>query len=317
MACVHFVAVTTEDSGVRLDRWFRRRYPTLSHNRLEKLLRTGQVRVDGQCIAAGYRLKAKQLIRIPPLLFVLLLQQDRVTRRYKRTSSQQSLTKQEITDLYACILYQDNLVLAINKPAGLAVQGGTAITRHLDGMLDFLRFEASERPRLVHRLDRDTSGVLLLARTLSAASILAETFRSHAACKTYWAVVAGVPPSASGRLSAPISKGGKFHRECVTTNENKGKIAITNYRIMGTIAERASWLELIPYSGRTHQLRAHCALLGTPILGDIKYGSKIISTFQALGKISSRYLYLHARTIVVPNPTGSGLLDITAPPHHT
>lgn len=313
MSSVQFITITAGDSGLRLDHWFRRQYPTLGYGRLEKLLRTGRVRVDGRRVGGGQRLERGQTVRVPPLSIKQPL--PPIAGRGDPRPAVAPPTAGEAAALRARVLYRDALVLAIDKPAGLPVQGGSGTTRHLDAMLDALRFEAPERPRLVHRLDKDTSGVLLLARTAAAAAALAEVFRSRVARKIYWAVVTGVPEAATGCLSAPLSKVPSRYGERVAVNENEGKAAVTNYRIMGTIGQKAAWLELEPRTGRTHQLRAHCAFLGTPILGDGKYGGA--AAFLPEGMVSRR-MHLHARTLVIPNPGGGGgLLRITVPlpPH--
>jgi len=211
--------------------------------------------------------------------------------------------------LQAAVLYKDADVLAINKPAGLAVQGGTGLDRHLDAMLDALRFEAAERPRLVHRLDRDTSGVLLLGRNARAAAELAEAFRRKDCRKVYWAVVAGVPKPASGRIDLALSKLPGRAGERMAPDE-EGKAAVTEYRVLDHAGKQAAWLELRPLTGRTHQLRAHCAALGTPILGDRKYGGQA-ATLPG-GEIARR-LHLHARSIALTRSNGQ-TLRITAPP---
>ncbi len=305
--CVQFVRVREEDSGLRLDRWFHRWHPMPSHGQLEKLLRTGQVRVDGRRAKAGQRLLGGETVRIPPHITI---REDSLRPGKKAVVP----PAQESAALVARVLYRDPLFLAIDKPAGLAVQGGTGMTRHLDAMLEALRFEAPERPRLVHRLDKDTSGVLLLARTASAAAVLAEMFRSHTVRKVYWAVVTGVPPHESGLLSVPLAKVcDRRGAQRVSMDKTTGKPAETGYRVLKTAACQAAWLELKPQTGRTHQLRAHCALMGTPILGDVKYGKT--PDFFLTDRVP-RYLHLHARAISMPTSAG-GLLHISAPlPSH-
>jgi 23S rRNA pseudouridine955/2504/2580 synthase len=210
------------------------------------------------------------------------------------------------------VLYRDEEVLAIDKPAGLAVQGGTETTHHLDGMLDALRFEASERPRLVHRLDKDTSGVLLLARTARAAAWLAEAFRRKETRKLYWAVVVGVPRPTEGKIDMALEKlPGRMGERVVPDEE--GRRAVTRYAVVEHAGKKAAWLALMPVTGRTHQLRAHCAAIGTPILGDGKYGG---AEAFLTGSGLPRQLHLHARRIRVPRPQGAWI-DVTAPlpPH--
>jgi 23S rRNA pseudouridine955/2504/2580 synthase len=206
------------------------------------------------------------------------------------------------------VIHRDDLVIALNKPAGLAVQGGSGTTRHLDAMLDALRFGATERPRLAPRLDRDTSGVLLLGRTARATAFLARAFQGHEAHKTYWAITVGVPRPERGRIDLALSKSGGKGFERMRGDEEEGKRAITDYAVVDRAGNKAAWLELVPRTGRTHQLRAHCAALGTPILGDGKYGGRT----AMLHGVETRRVHLHARAIEMPHPAG-GVLRVTAP----
>ncbi len=294
--------VTNDDAGVRLDRWFRRHFPNLSHGRLEKLLRTGQVRVDGKRARAGLRLAPGQVIRVPPLA--------QAEAPAPARTPPVRIARAEAGRLRAAVLHMDDDVLALNKPPGLAVQGGTKTARHLDAMLDALRFGA-ERPRLVHRLDKDTSGVLLLARSVSAARALTAAFRKRDARKIYWAVVVGVPRPRRGRIDLGLAKLPGRAGERMVWDMEAGRRAVTFYCVVEAAAKEAAWLALMPLTGRTHQLRAHCAALGTPILGDGKYGAK-----GAFLTGLNRKLHLHARSIVMPHPAG-GELGVTAPlPEH-
>jgi len=295
------VRVAADEDGLRLDRWFRRHYPELTHGRLEKLLRTGQVRVDGGRVKSGFRLVAGQTVRVPPL-----------GRPSNRAAPEKPVAAADARMLAARVLYKDDDVIVIDKPAGLAVQGGTGTHRHLDAMLDALRF-GGERPRLVHRLDRDTSGVLVLARTAQAAAKLAAAFRGRDARKVYWAAVAGVPHPSEGRIDAPLAKEGGPKGERVAVENEDGQRAVTRYRVADRAGKRAAWLVLEPETGRTHQLRVHAAALGTPILGDGKYGGK--GAFLAGGGIAPK-LHLHARAIRIPHPR-SGTIEVAAPlPEH-
>ena len=301
MSGVQTLQVAADEAGLRLDRWFKRRFPQLSHGRLEKWLRTGQVRVDGKRVKAGQRLEAGQTVRGPPL------------GEEKAPSSDQPkamrISDADRLDLEGRVLHRDDLVLVLDKPAGLAVQGGTNTDKHLDGMLDLLRFGAPDRPRLVHRLDRDTSGVLVLARTPKAAAKLTEAFRSKEARKLYWALVVGVPQIPEGRIDLRLAKLPGRAGEKVGVDEDEGKRAITLYRMVDRAGRRAAWLAMEPLTGRTHQLRVHAAeALGTPIHGDGKYGGKE-AFLEAPGL--SRKLHLHARAIRIPHPAG-GLLEVTA-----
>ncbi len=281
--------VAEDEAGLRLDRWFKRRFPHVAHAQLERMLRTGQVRIDGHRARAGDHLARDQVIRVPPLARAPAARGARPAAR--------APTADEVEDLKARVLHCDDHLLVIDKPAGLAVQGGSKTSRHLDGMLDALRF-GGDRPRLVHRLDKDTSGVLMLARTAHAATALTRAFASGQVRKLYWAVVVGVPAAAHGRIEQPLSKRFGAIGERMTVDE-AGRPAVTDYRVIERAGRRAAWLALAPLTGRTHQLRAHCALLGTPILGDGKYGGK--AAFLENEGIGER-LHLHARTIRFPHP---------------
>ena len=215
--------------------------------------------------------------------------------------------------LDGAILHRDEAVIVLNKPAGLAVQGGTATERHLDGLLDGLRFGNAERPRLVHRLDKDTSGVLVIARTTAAAAFLTRAFRERSTRKIYWAVVGGLPKLRQGRIGLALAKTPGRGGERVRPDTEEGRHAITYYRVIDSAGNQASWLALMPVTGRTHQLRAHCAAIDTPILGDGKYGA---TAAHLAGLPGSRCLHLHARSLSLPHPLG-GNLEVTAPlpPH--
>ena len=302
MTDVQTLIVSPEEAELRLDRWFRRHFPALSHGMLEKWLRAGNVRVDGKRAKSNQRLDAGQSIRVPPLpTGPAPVAEARPVAVDPRTARM----------LMDAVLYMDDDVIVLNKPPGLAVQGGTGMAdNHLDAMLDALRFDAPERPRLVHRLDKDTSGVLLLGRTASATAKLAASFKSRAARKCYWALVVGLPQYPQGRIDAPLAKLGGKGAEKVAVDEDDGKHAVTYYRVVDNALKRAAWLEMEPRTGRTHQLRVHCVLLGTPIMGDGKYGGK-----EALieGTGVSRKLHLHARAIRLPHPRTTAILEVVAP----
>ena len=293
MSGVELRAVTADEAELRLDRWFRRHFPQLSHGHLQKLLRGGQIRIDGRRAAAGARLAAGQRIRIPPLG----ASADAAPPGPKPAV----VSDADAARLRALILHQDDALLVLNKPAGLAVQGGTGTRRHLDGMLPALA-NGGERPRLVHRLDRDTSGLLVVARTARAAARLTEAFRQHRVDKLYWALVIGRPALPAGQIDQPLARQGER-----SAADAGGLAARTRYRSVARAGRIATWLALQPLTGRTHQLRAHCALLGTPIMGDRKYGGA-----AACPEGAPAGLMLHAREIRLPHPDG-GVLELAAP----
>lgn len=306
MTGVRTLEVGSDEGELRLDRWFRRHFPGLGHGRLEKLLRTGQVRVDGARAKGSTRLVAGMRIRVPPL------GEDAETAKPRdgRSSPAAKPDERAVAALRALVIHRDDDVLAINKPPGLAVQGGTGLTKHLDAMLDDLRFGARERPRLVHRLDRDTSGVLVLGRNAAAASKLAAAFRGRSARKIYWALVVGVPKPRQGRISLDLAKTATGRGERVTPGEDEdARHAVTDYAVLETAGDKVAWLALRPLTGRTHQLRVHCAEgLHAPILGDGKYAGK--AAFLA-GAPQARTLHLHARALEIPHPKG-GMLRLVA-----
>lgn len=300
------IHVTAADAGLRLDRWLRRRHPGVSLARLQKWIRTGQVRVDGRRVRGGERLRQGQSVRIPPAA-----DDGSVSAQPRRGPP--PLSSADVTALRDRVLYIDDQVLVIDKPAGLAVQGGTGVVRHLDAMMEALRLGADEPPRLVHRLDKDTSGVLLLARTPGAARGLARRFRMKDVRKLYWAAVAGVPDPPEGRVELALAKVAGRRGDRVTFLAGEGKRAVTLYRVVARAGRRAAWLALEPLTGRTHQLRVHAVALGTPILGDGKYGGR--AAFLSRVDIVRR-LHLHARALRIPHPDGR-LLTVSAPlPEH-
>ncbi|MFN0041910.1 MAG: RluA family pseudouridine synthase [Alphaproteobacteria bacterium] len=305
MAGVQTLAVAADEAGLRLDRWFGRRFPALTHGRLQKLLRTGQVRVDGGRAKAGQRLDPGQKIRVPPL------PADQAPARSPPCRSPAPVAARDAADLQARVLHRDDDVLVIDKPAGLAVQGGTGTGRHLDMMLDVLRFGAPERPRLVHRLDRDTSGCLVLARTASSAARMGRLFRGREMHKVYWALTVGVPQPLSGEINAPLAKDSGAGRERMAVDEG-GDRAITRYAVVEAIGRKLAWVALMPITGRTHQLRAHMAAIGTPILGDGKYGGPDAFLPELP---DAKRVHLHAREIRLPRPGGPLRVRALLPQH--
>jgi 23S rRNA pseudouridine955/2504/2580 synthase len=310
---VEQITVGDDEADLRLDRWFKRHYPQLPHGRLEKLLRTGQIRIDGGRAKANQRLAPGQIVRVPPLAATTSPAQPHKS----------VVSERDAAFVKSLVLYKDDELIALNKPAGLAVQGGTKTARHLDGMLDALRFDAKERPRLVHRLDRDTSGIMIVARTANAAARLAKAFQSRDMEKIYWALVVGYPRHPAGTISAALIKGGAPGQERMKWDDEGGKKAVTDYRVVATAAEKITWLELSPRTGRTHQLRAHCALIGTPIIGDAKYPGTLnpdpdqrVDLHDGLLADVADRLCLHAHALTIERP-GKKPLTLKAPlPSH-
>ena len=293
---------------MRLDRWFKTHYPGLGFGALQKLLRTGQVRVDGRRARSDARLEAGQTVRVPPQ--ATGAEAAPVTARTIRNEG-------DAQALRRMLLYEDDRLFVFDKPAGLATQGGSGVVRHVDGMLDALRNKKGEKPRLVHRLDRDTSGVLIVARTRGAAQKLAAAFRSRDTEKVYWALVKGTPRRPEGRISTWLARertpdGDRMR--VVEHGEAGADHAISRYRLIEAAGQRLSWVEFEPETGRTHQLRVHALHMGCPIIGDPKYGEHDPNwTFP--GGIQKR-LHLHARRLRIPHPD-RGTVNVTAPlpPH--
>jgi 23S rRNA pseudouridine955/2504/2580 synthase len=300
----HF-KVEADDDGIRLDRWFKRHLPDASFNLVSRWARTGQLRVDGKRATPGDRLEAGQEIRVPPAD-----SEAAVTGKPART--RRELTDQEIDFAKDMVIHRDDAAVVLNKPAGLATQGGTKTENHVDGLLDALTFGLDSRPKLVHRLDKDTSGVLLVARTPRAAGHFAKAFSSRTARKVYWALVVGVPSIYDGFIDLPLAKQPGSGGEKMHVDEKEGLSARTRYRVVERAGNACAWVELQPYTGRTHQLRVHMAAIGHPIVGDGKYGGK--DAFLT-GTIS-RKMHLHARRLRIDHPKGHQI-DITAdlPPH--
>jgi 23S rRNA pseudouridine955/2504/2580 synthase len=297
--------ITEDEEGVRLDRWFRRHYPALSHIQLEKLLRKGEVRLDGKRAKASDRLRSGQTMRLPPQILHL-----------PATAAAAHPPAQDAGLIRSLILHADNQVFVLNKPSGLATQGGSGLTRHVDGMLDALSEGRRQRPRLVHRLDRDTSGVLVIARTVPAAASLAEALRRRDASKIYWALVVGIPKPQTGTIKLALAKrslsGGEERMVATERHADDAKAAVTDYRVLGVAGRSYAWLAVKPVTGRTHQIRAHLAAIGHPIVGDHKYGG---SAAAGSGEILDR-LHLHARSIDITHPAGGRLqVEAPLPPH--
>jgi 23S rRNA pseudouridine955/2504/2580 synthase len=299
---VQNVAVTADEAGMRVDRFFEARFPGLSFSHIQRVIRKGEVRVNGKRTEPKNRLEAGQTVRIPPLK----LDQPKPRAPGSEADEKTRAFLKSIT------LYEDADVLVLNKPMGLAVQGGSGTTRHLDGMLEVLRDAHGQRPRLVHRLDKDTAGCLLVAKTRFAASALAQTFRSRSARKVYWALVAGVPKVPQGRISTFLAKEEREDESVmrIAQHGDRGAShAVTYYAVVDTSGPLLSWISLKPVTGRTHQLRAHMDHINHPIVGDPKYFAR--ENWELPGGMQNK-LHLMARRIAVPHPRG-GVIDVTAP----
>jgi 23S rRNA pseudouridine955/2504/2580 synthase len=306
MSSVETRTVDRDEAGMRLDRWFKLHFPGLGFGHLQKLLRSGQIRVNGGRVETSTRLAAGQQVRVPPL-------QVGDTRAGAPAAVRRSGDREV---LEAAILHEDQHVLVLNKPAGLAVQGGSGVTRHVDAMLESFTDRHGRKPKLVHRLDRDTAGVLVVGRTRTAAAALAHSFKARETRKIYWALVAGVPRPPIGRVSTFLAKeeGPEGDRMRVARHGDRGADhAVTQYALADQAGQKLAWLAMRPITGRTHQLRAHAAHMGHPIIGDPKYFN--IENWELPGGIQNR-LHLLARRIIIPHPDG-GTLDVTAPlpPH--
>jgi 23S rRNA pseudouridine955/2504/2580 synthase len=299
--------IKPEEDGLRLDRWFQRHYPQLTHGRLEKLLRTGQVRVDGARVKANHRVVGGETVRVPPLPKVEApaIEKPKV-----------EITAKDRTFIQSLVIHRDSDVIVLNKPAGIAVQGGTKTERHIDGLLPGLVEEGEERPRLVHRLDRDTSGVLVVAANARAAAALAQAFRHRDTRKIYWALTTGVPTPRRGKIDGALIKraaadGRERVRIAEEGDEDDAKNAVTLFDMLDHVTTMA-WVALMPLTGRTHQLRAHMAAIDTPIMGDPKYGKE---PARSHGEIPKK-LMLHARSLRIRHPRGTWLeVSAALPPH--
>jgi len=305
-APVETIQVKRDESGLRLDRWFKIHFPEISHGYLQKLLRTGQVRVEGKRVEGNTRLDAGQQIRVPA-----------VARNKPKSRDEAPVPSAPPADrklIEASILFEDDDVLVLNKPFGIAVQGGTGTARHIDGILAGMADRFGGRPRLVHRLDRDTTGVLLVAKTRDAAAKLGRTFQTRSAAKTYWALVKSVPKPAQGRIEAALVKAsgpdGDRVRKAQPGEQAEAMHATTHYSVIDKAATQVSWVSLKPVTGRQHQLRAHMHMIGHPIVGDVKYGGGNVLIDSGI----DTKLHLHARRLIIPHPRpGSPRIDVTAP----
>ncbi len=304
--------VSEDEAEIRLDRWFRRHFPGLTQVAIQKLCRTGQIRVDGKRVETSVRLMSGQSVRVPPL-------PESPAEERPRPSLDPALGR----EVEGMVLYRDARLIVLNKPPGLPTQGGPGIHKHLDMMLEGLRGDSADRPRLVHRLDRDTSGVIVVARTPGIAAKLAAAFRTRAVEKIYWAIVAGRPVPVEGRIDLELARVDGYRGERVAVAgpyDDKTARAITDFTTRDHAARKLAWLELKPLTGRTHQLRVSCAAIGAPILGDEPYGRERPS-HEGGGNTAfveglSRQLHLHARRLALPHPDGGTLVvEAPLPPH--
>ncbi|MDX1781865.1 MAG: RluA family pseudouridine synthase [Thalassovita sp.] len=325
MSGVQTITVGPDDGDQRLDRWLKRQFPHVPQGRIEKMCRKGELRVDGGRVKASTRLQTGQQVRIPPLPDPGKTEQKAPPKPKVSTADEKMIQ--------SCVIYRDDHIIAINKPAGLPTQGGSKQTRHVDGLAEALKFGLEEKPRLVHRLDKDTSGVLLLARTRAVAQALTAAIRHKETRKIYWSLVAGVPTPYLGEIKYGLVKAPGHGRKgegekmiCVHPRDIDktpgAKRAHTLYATLYRVAGRAAWVAMEPITGRTHQLRAHMAEIGHPIIGDGKYGGSGQENLgdgwgAQLGGIISKKLHLHARSMTFMHPVTKKVITVTAPlPEH-
>ena len=324
MSRVQKITVKEEEEDQRLDRWLKKKFPNLKQPHIEKICRKGDLRLDGRRVKASTRIETGQVVRIPPI---------NENENIRPKNSKQVISDSDAKMLMGSVLYKDEHLIVINKPPGLPVQGGTGQLKHLDGMSEVLKFGYPDKPRLVHRLDKDTSGVLLLARSAQAAKYLTAAFRHRETRKIYWAAVAGVPAIKTGTIKyglvkmkghGPDGMGEKM--KCLHPDEvaqiDNAKRATTDYTIIDNAGQRVAWLALVPITGRTHQLRAHVAELGHPIVGDGKYGTNSQINEgdgwgSQLGGEISRKLHLHSKSLSFVHPFTKKMVNFSAPlPEH-
>lgn len=309
---IRLINVKNDDDGQRLDRWLKKHVPDMPYVLAQKLLRKGAIRVDGKRVKTDTKLVGGQEVKIPAF-------ETGGVKSQKRPENKRKLSAEDAAFIRSLVIYDDGDVIALNKPYGIATQGGTGQKRHIDGMLDALKNEEGVEPRLVHRLDKDTSGVLLLARSAKVARELGASFKGRDVRKIYWAIVKPCPDMFTGTIKAPIAKAGGAGREKMIVNEEEGKFAATDYSVIENANREAAFVAFWPRTGRTHQIRIHAQVMGCPILGDYKYKriedpeSKRVEA-DLDGMDIAKRLHLHARRLVLPHPVKPGkVIDITAP----
>jgi len=306
MSGVQQIEVSAGEADSRLDRWFKRHFPHIAHGRVEKLLRTGQLRVNGKRAKGNYRLSVGELIRVPPL------------PEPSEVKAKRPVSADDVMFMRGLIIHEDGDMFVLNKPHGLAVQGGSKTTRHIDGLLAAL----GEGCRLVHRLDRDTTGILVIAKSVKAAAWLGKSFQSRKAEKIYWGLTNGIVKPLEGEIKGYMAKGrldnrfgnkhmGKEVMQAVRHGAPGAKHARTLYQTVSQAGQKAGWVVMQPLTGRTHQLRLHMQLLGAPLLGDRRY-----MTDRPAPSGLDEKLQLHARELSLPRQNGE-MIRLTAPlPDH-
>ncbi|MGR3590382.1 MAG: RluA family pseudouridine synthase [Limimaricola soesokkakensis] len=325
MSGVQTITVGADEGDQRLDRWLKRRFPHLVQTRIEKMCRKGELRVEGGRVKPATRLEVGQSVRVPPI--------PEAHEVESRPVDRSQISKKDAEMIRGCVIYRDDHIIAINKPAGLPTQGGSGVSKHVDGLAEALRDGFEDKPRLVHRLDKDTSGVLLLARTRTAAKGLTENLKHRETRKIYWAAVAGAPQPRAGIIKYGLvkamghGKGGEGEKmQCIHPAEVDktpgAKRATTEFATISALGQRVSWMALVPVTGRTHQLRAHMAEIGHPVVGDGKYGGSSQENLgdgwgSGLGAEIDRKLHLHARSLKIEHPVTKAVLQLVAPlPEH-
>lgn len=301
------ITVSEDDDGQRLDRWLKKHVPEIPYGLAQKLIRKGQFRVDGKRAKADTRLAKGQEVRVPP-------------HEDKPKDAKPRLSAEDAAFIRSLVIHDDGDIIALNKPYGLPCQGGSKVKRHIDGMLDALADKKGVRPRLVHRLDKDTSGVLLLARSAKVAKALGAQFKGRDIKKIYWAIVSPTPDAMGGTIRAALIKAGGGNKERMVVDEKEGKNAVTEFEVLEHAHKQAAFVAFWPRTGRTHQIRVHAELIDSPIVGDPKYrgipaapGEHKMEPQDLSDLHLAKRLHLHARQIVCKHPTRNGMLDISAP----